>query len=635
VRIRAKLIFLAFGIVAFVLAAVLAVYLTLVGSIDRINEERGRLVVLSDAMKDQLFKLGKLPYSPMKAAVKDFGKAGARVDEAFGSIGGVKILRGLNAGLGEAFEVIDNLKELDDSRLAKVVKDLDSLDADAQGLFYIVDSSISFFSLYTYDFKPERRGSLAEARSHLDALLRDLGSMQSSLETSIGTIADQSAVIDDEIGSIRARAIALAGAIVAVVLAVAALAAMAIANGIARSVIKIERSIAALREGDLSGRSELRSRDEIGILSRDLDLFLDALSSSLSSIMGISRANLEARDLLLGATDEARGSAARIEASAASIGERIGRFDARLDTSMGSIGKIAEGIAGLDVQISGQGSMVEEATASVTEMLASLDNMGRIAERNLSSSEELVKVSERGREAVEEASAKVGDISENVGTIRNMADVIAEIASRTNLLAMNAAIEAAHAGDSGKGFAVVAEEIRRLSEASSDSSRDISGSIDAIVAGIEEAAAANGDMKLAFSEIDTDIREVSQSVSGMSERMSEVRIGSQQILQAMVELQERTVRVRSGSKSMDEGSEEMKATMVELSRISSEVTSSIAEIASGLEGIVSSIKSVSGFAERVGQGSGRLDEAVSRFKLNSEDIDDLPSADEAAGPGGE
>lgn len=627
-KIRAKLVVLTFGILALIFASAAAVYFTLVGAIDRINDERGYLAVLGEAMQGQLISLGKLPYSPMKSAAKDFEKASAKVDEAFAGLGRIKTLRRLNSGLKDAFEVIDNLKELNETRLAKVRKDLEVLDADSQRLFYIIDVSISYFSFYSYDFKADKRSLLPAARAGFDAFMRDIGSMQDSLSASIQTIAEQSSVIDEEIGKIRLRAVVLAALIVLAVLALAALAAMAIANGIAKSIISIERTIAALKEGDLSLRTGVKSRDEIGMLSRNLDLFLDLLSSSLSSIAGISRANIEARDLLIRATGEAGGSASRIESSAASIEERIDRLDSRLGESVGSIGKVAEGIADLDGQIAGQSSMVEEATASVTEMLASLDNMSRITEKDRASSEELVKVAERGRSAFEDASAKVVEISQNVGVIRNMADVIDDVASRTNLLAMNSAIEAAHAGEAGRGFAVVAEEIRKLSEASSGSSSEISVSISAIVRQIEEAAKANAQMKEAFSAIDAGVRGVSLSVSEMHARIGEIKIGCEQILQAMVELQDRSLKVKNGSKSMDEGSEEVKATMGELSRISAEVTTSIGEIAAGLESIIVAIRSVSGFAERVGQGSGRLDEAMGRFKLERQDVDDLPSAEE-------
>jgi methyl-accepting chemotaxis protein len=258
--------------------------------------------------------------------------------------------------------------------------------------------------------------------------------------------------------------------------------------------------------------------------------------------------------------------------------------------------------------------MVEEATASVTEMLSSLTNMSRITEKNQKAAEDLVAVSERGRTVFETVSAKIGEIPQNIGVIRDMATVIQNIASQTNLLAMNAAIEAAHAGESGRGFAVVADEIRKLSEASTTSSRDIAESIKGIVSKIEEASTANAGTNGAFAAIEERIKGVSTSMTEIHASINEIQVGSRQILDAMVDLQDRSLGVRAGSKSMEEGSTEITEMMADVGRISSEVANNITEIAHGIEDIGSSIRSVGSLSEDVGSGSALLDAEVSRFK---------------------
>jgi methyl-accepting chemotaxis protein len=320
------------------------------------------------------------------------------------------------------------------------------------------------------------------------------------------------------------------------------------------------------------------------------------------------------KDELLKAVTEASGSVAQIQVSTESMGKRIRGFDRSIEESTRSIGRILRGIEELDEQIEGQGSMVEEVTASVTEMLSSLDSMGRITERDRALAEGLVRVAERGHRVIEEASDKIAEIPRSVGAIREMAEVIRGVAASTDLLAMNAAIEAAHAGEAGRGFAVVADEIRKLSEASGASSDDIARSIESIIARIGEAMGANAGTSEAFAAIDGKIREVASSMDELFSGLGEIRQGSEQILQAMTVLQERSMRVKEGSSSMEEASSEIGAMTEELGRVSSEVSASIGEIGDGMSDIDRAIDTVAKLAERVGDGSNRLDEDVGRFK---------------------
>jgi methyl-accepting chemotaxis protein len=612
-RIRAKLTLLILGMVA-LFAVAISLYFALLAPVDKMEREKSYYTDLAYAMRVQQVRINRLPFKPILPAFDSFEEASAGVDAAFLGLKKVKVLPTVNADLKKATRIIGNLSTLFGDRLQKVRTDHGAVLEAYKALFSVVDNTVSLDQVYTNSFSKLKLPMVDAAAKSQKAFMTSLEIMNGSIEGFAETIAEQYSIIDREISAVRGRALGTAGLIVLLIIGVAIFGALAFANGIAKSIIRIERNIILLKEGDLSERSELATKDEIGALSRNLNLFLDGLSSSIVNIKQISKANIEAKNRLIDAASEATSSATQIGASANSIGKQIGNLDDRIAESSGSVGKIVASIAELNAQIEGQGAMVEEATASVTEMLSSLENMSRTTEKNRGAAEDLVVVAERGRSIFETASAKIGEIPQNIGVIREMATVIQNIASQTNLLAMNAAIEAAHAGEAGRGFAVVADEIRKLSEASTTSSRDIAESINAIVANIDEATEANAGTNGAFAAIDGRIRDVSRSMAEIYASISEIQVGSKQILEAMVDLQDRSMSVRSGSKSMEEGSAEIESMMQDASRISREVAANISEIAKGIEDIGSSIRAVGSLSEDVGSGSASLDAEVSRFR---------------------
>jgi methyl-accepting chemotaxis protein len=616
-KIRAKLTSLIFGILS-LLAAAAALYFLLLSPVDRMEREKSYFTDLAYVLRLQQVALNRLSSQPITQAYAAFTEATEAVDSAFKNLDKVRSLPTANADLRGAFEIIRNLKDLAPERVQKINEDFGVLLKEMKSLFSFM-SMITLDEPYSRTFATQRQKSQAEAvKALIKTFMSDILVMDTSIDMFEDTISQQYGIIDGEILKVRSRALATAGAIAAAIVALTLFGSILIARGIAKSIVQIERNIVLLKERDLTTRSRLATRDEIGILSKNLNLFLEGLSTAFLSIKGISAANVASKDKLIEAASEATSSTTQIGANAASIGKQIRNLDGRIAESAGSIGKIAAGITDLNAQIEGQGAMVEEATASVTEMLSSLENMGRATEKNRASAEDLVVVAGRGRTIFETASAKIGEIPHNISAIREMAAVIQNIASQTNLLAMNAAIEAAHAGDSGRGFAVVADEIRKLSEASTASSHEIAESINGIVSKIGEAADANAGTTGAFAAIEERIKDVSKSMAEIYASISEIREGSKQILDAMTELQDRSLSVRSGSKSMEEGSSEIKAMMEDLGRISSEVATNISEIEKGIEDIGSSIRSVAALSEDVGEGSASLDAEVSRFRTAAE-----------------
>jgi methyl-accepting chemotaxis protein len=612
-RIRGKLALLQVGMFAS-LAIAASIYFLMLSPVARMESELGYLVKLSRAIKEQLYDLSRLPLAHLKSGREAFEDSTSKVDEAFAGLDRIRELRRVGVEVVEAIEVIRNLKSLNETRIARLIGELETMKAHGRAIFILSDN-ITLNHFYTHMVGPMEQAELAVARVDLGNLMADLDILNDGLSASDRTIETQYELIGRAIGGARARAMRVATLIVAAIVAATLLVSMRFANGIGKAIVEIERGIGKLKEGDLSQRVSPSSRDEIGTLASDLNVFVEVLSASILDVKNVSGANLEARSRLVDAANSASSSETEIEANTRSIGKQIVSLNEHVGESSKAVGKIADGIADLDAKISSQSEMVEGVASSVTRMLSSLEDICGITERDRSRAAELVAEADKGRSVFQAAGEKIGEIPRHIGTIREMATVIRDIASQTDLLAMNAAIEAAHAGDAGRGFSVVADEIRKLSEVSTSSSRDISSSIELVVDKIEEATHANAGIGSAFSSIDGMIKEVSASMVEINKITDDLRVGSNEALDAMVELKELTREIKAGSKAIDDGSAAINGDMKGLGRVSSEVASNISEIMAGTADIGEAIRTVVEFAERVGAMSSRLDEGIRRFRL--------------------
>jgi methyl-accepting chemotaxis protein len=209
--------------------------------------------------------------------------------------------------------------------------------------------------------------------------------------------------------------------------------------------------------------------------------------------------------------------------------------------------------------------------------------------------------------AMEESSRSTVLISELIGVIDN-------VASRTSLLAMNAAIEAAHAGNYGRGFAVVAAEIKKLAEETAANAASIGATIGRVVAGIDSATRATLESSSTIVEVISGIDDVA---SGMNETLSglkEMSIGNRQIVESLGELNKLTEQVRASGDGMREGTEEIGASIKRIMEISAENERGVAEMVNAVREISRSIAGLSGLSAQNSANIGALDAEMDKFR---------------------
>ncbi|HPB66041.1 MAG TPA: methyl-accepting chemotaxis protein, partial [Spirochaetales bacterium] len=195
---------------------------------------------------------------------------------------------------------------------------------------------------------------------------------------------------------------------------------------------------------------------------------------------------------------------------------------------------------------------------------------------------DLLRSADDGKRTQETARERIQLIVDRSKSLLEANTVIATIASQTNLLAMNAAIEAAHAGDMGKGFAVVADEIRRLAETSAIQSKAITSDLGAVQAVIESVVVSSNESTESFSTVASRIVGLDSLVHQVDLAMAEQKAGTSKVLEALQSMNEITHQVKSGSAEMSAGNGIVLSEISRLQDSTRQIIASVEDMSGGV-----------------------------------------------------
>ncbi|MDR2194781.1 MAG: methyl-accepting chemotaxis protein [Treponema sp.] len=224
-------------------------------------------------------------------------------------------------------------------------------------------------------------------------------------------------------------------------------------------------------------------------------------------------------------------------------------------------------IDALNAQILHQTTAVKDSSAAIEQMTATIADTAGMAQKKQSSIKKLANDIEEGRASMQRTIEAVGRISTSVEGVGSTIKVISGIAANTNLLSMNAAIEAAHAGDAGMGFAVVAGEIRRLSDTTAKNSRDIAHTLKAVIEGIRDMTARSSATDGLIAAIADEMNGFANAMTELIRSLGELSEGSKAITSALVCLRKRSEDIKSKYHTMMDKTRTLEASMQEITRM--------------------------------------------------------------------
>ena len=380
-----------------------------------------------------------------------------------------------------------------------------------------------------------------------------------------------------------------------------------------KMITDFTRQVAA---NDYTGENLLvESRDEFGLLINDLNAFKDSTHNLVKDIDHSVSVAADTADNVSSSMTETSAAIEEIMANINSVKSRVENQAAGVDRSDETIKTMIDKINELNESVSAQVSGVSTSSSAVEEMVANIRSVTQILDNNTATVRELGSESENGRKKINEAAKLANEILEKSAGLVEASSVVQSIASQTNLLAMNAAIEAAHAGDAGKGFAVVAGEIRKLAEQSNEQGKKINSQLSELQEYIQNVSANTKSVQNQFEVIFELTNKVQQQEAVIKNAMDEQNAGSTQVLQSISEIQTSTDVVKENSAILLEGGKQIGEEMYLLSDVTREITDSMNEMAAGSGQITKAVELCMGLTSDNQKNFNSLRTEVGKFKI--------------------
>lgn len=368
-------------------------------------------------------------------------------------------------------------------------------------------------------------------------------------------------------------------------------------------------------DADLSIQIPVKGNDEFASVCESVNTFINMLHTIMSELSSVQKSIVELVSDLDSSSQQSASATAEILANIESVRHQANEQKTAVTGTTETTAKSEDAASSLNQLIENQSAATTESSAAIEEMLGNIKSVSASVFKMTESFHLLDKIVQAGNEKLSLVAEKVNNISDNSKMLIQANDIIAQIASQTNLLAMNAAIEAAHAGDAGKGFSVVADEIRKLAENSSSQSDAIGKELNNIATSIADVVSYSSAAQGAFGEIVQHIKTTDTIINQINSAMTEQETASQQIFEALSDTRTMAVDVTEKAHYMSDAIVSIEHDVNTLQQISDTIAGSMDEMAIGAQQISQSSQAVKDLAHQTQENISIMDGHLKKFKI--------------------